>query len=48
VRRKARNPNLWVNFEYMAVVAEQTNKRPSYPANQRRMPEDNSMLYLIE
>lgn len=47
-RRKASNPNLWVNFEYMAVVAEQANKHPSYPVKHRRMPEDDSMLYLIE
>jgi hypothetical protein len=47
-RRTVNNPTLWVNFEYMAVVVERANQRNSYPENMRRMPEDGSLLHMIE
>ncbi len=48
--RKSVVPNLWENFEYMAVLSENfnyTNPLGAYPAGVRRMPEDSSLYELV-
>jgi hypothetical protein len=50
-RRKLDVPQLWENFEYMAVLAERflkTHPEGAFPAGIRRMPEDTSLLDGVE
>lgn len=51
VRHTLAAPQLWENFEYLAMLSKRymdENPQGSYPAGAPRMPEDRSLIDLIE